>query len=69
MKGYLIITGCLVFLLVITAAQPAMAKKSCEGLMSEKLPHVTITSAAFMNDPLGFLPPKTPGVFGTPPDL
>ena len=32
----------------------------------EKLENVTITSAVFMNDPLGFLPPKTPGVFGTP---
>lgn len=59
------------FLLVpgIVIAQPLMAQKSCSDLVSEKLPNVTISSAVFMNDPLGFLPPKTPGMFGTPPGL
>jgi feruloyl esterase len=51
------------------AAQPLMAQKACTDLVSEKLPNVTISSAVFVNDPLGFLPPKTPGIFGTPSGL
>jgi feruloyl esterase len=58
-----------VLLAASATAQTAADLKSCESLASEKLPNVTITSAVFMNDPLGFLPPKTPGVFGTPAGL
>jgi feruloyl esterase len=67
LKACRIFLSCLVLLM---AAMPtAMAQRPCEDLLSEKLPNVTISSAVFMNDPLGFLPPKTPGVFGTPPGL
>jgi hypothetical protein len=54
--------------LAIVAA-PAADQEACASLAKQKLENVTITSAVFMNDPLGFLPPKTPGVFGTPAGL
>jgi feruloyl esterase len=54
--------------LTIAAAQAADLE-SCASLAKQKLDKVTITSAVFMNDPLGFMPPKTPGVFGTPSGL
>jgi feruloyl esterase len=54
--------------LLITAA-PLAAQQSCENLTMGKYDKVTITSAVFMNDPLGFMAPKTPGIFGTPAGL
>jgi len=45
------------------------AQQSCERLKSTRIAKVTITSSIDMNDPLGFLPPKTPGIFGTPAGL
>jgi feruloyl esterase len=69
MKACRIVLSYLVIFSGIMAAQPLMAQKSCSDLVSEKLPNVTITSAVFMDDPLGFLPPKTPGMFGTPSGL
>ncbi len=48
---------------------PAAAQESCASLAKQKYDKVTIASAVFMNDPLGFLPPKTPGPFGTPAGL
>ena len=58
------------FLLAVTflalAAAPAADQDNCANLAKQKYDKVTITSAVFMNDPLGFLPPKTPGMFGTP---
>ncbi len=69
MKAWRFVLSYLVILSGIMAAQPLMAQKSCTALVSEKLPNVTISSAVFMNDPLGFLPPKTPGIFGTPSGL
>jgi hypothetical protein len=60
-------------LLIVTflalATAPAADQDSCANLAKQKYDKVTITSSTFMNDPLGFLPPKTPGVFGTPPGL
>jgi feruloyl esterase len=58
-----------VFLFLAITAPPVLAQKPCADLLAEKLPHVTITGAAFMNDPLGFPLPETPGVFGTPDGL
>lgn len=55
--------------LVLPAAPAAPAGRTCEDLVSEPLPHVTVTGAAVMDDPGGFAPPRTPGVFGTPPGL
>jgi len=69
MQALRIFTGCLILAFILTTAVPGMAQKSCAALISEQLPNVTITSASFMNDPLGFLPPKTPGMFGTPSGL
>ena len=43
------------------AAAPVADQDACTALAKQKLDNVTITSAVFMNDPLGFLPPKTPG--------
>jgi feruloyl esterase len=54
--------------LVIATASEA-AEEPCAILANQKYTNVTITSAVFMNDPLGFLPPKTHGMFGTPPGL
>jgi hypothetical protein len=45
-------------------AVPAYAQ-DCESLAKQKYDKVTITAAAFMNDPAGFVAPKTPGQFGT----
>jgi feruloyl esterase len=50
-------------------AAPASDLESCQDLTKQKYEKVTISSAAFMNDPLGFLAPKTPGMFGTPEGL
>jgi feruloyl esterase len=50
-------------------AAPASAQDNCVNLAKLKYDKVTITSAIFMNDPSGFSPPKTPGVFGTPAGL
>lgn len=47
----------------------ASDQDSCANLIKERYDKVTIVSAVFMNDPLGFPAPKTPGVFGTPPGL
>jgi feruloyl esterase len=69
MKTCCFLLSCLVLVSVLTGAQPLMAQKACTALVSEKLPNVTISSAVFMDDPLGFLPPKTPGIFGTPSGL
>jgi feruloyl esterase len=55
--------------LAAIAASPVAAEESCADLAKQKYANVTITSAIFMNDPLGFIPPKTPGMFGTPPGL
>jgi feruloyl esterase len=52
--------------LAIMAVSAAAQDNNCVNLAKQKYDKVTITSAVFMNDPLGFLPPKTPGVFGTP---
>ena len=53
------------FLLAVTclavATAPAADQDNCANLAKQKYDKVTITSAVFMNDPLGFLPPKTPG--------
>jgi feruloyl esterase len=55
--------------LAIMAAPSAAQDNNCLNLSKQKYDKVTITSAVFMNDPLGFTPPKTPGVFGTPAGL
>lgn len=57
------------FISLAIVAAPAADLESCASLAKQKLDNVTISSAVFMNDPLGFLPPKTPGVFGTPSGL
>ena len=54
---------------MLMAALPLSAQQPCEDLINQKLPNVTIAAAVFLDDPLGFLPPITPGVFGTPRDL
>ena len=58
------------FLLAVTclavATAPAADQDTCASLAKQKYDKVTITAAVFMDDPLGFQPPKTPGVFGTP---
>ncbi len=70
MKSHCILFVCpLLAACLMTILPTASAQQPCEKLVEEKLPNVTISSAVFMSDPLGFLPPKTPGVFGTPPDL
>jgi feruloyl esterase len=69
MKARLIIPPVLIVVCLSIAALQAPALESCGNLAMQKLENVTITSAVFMNDPLGFLPPKTPGVFGTPAGL
>lgn len=60
--------------LLITAVfsfitQAVAAQQSCDSLKSLKYNKVTIVSAISIDDPLGFIPPKTPGPFGTPPGL
>jgi feruloyl esterase len=70
MKTYRFLSGCLLLAVCLVMVVPAAkAQKSCEDLIKEKLPNVTISMVVFMDDPLGFLPPKTPGVFGTPSGL
>lgn len=69
MKTCRLLLSCLIFISGMMITQPLAAEESCKTLISEKLPDVTITSAVFMNDELGFLPPKTPGMFGTPSGL
>jgi feruloyl esterase len=61
---FLLVAACLAIF-----ALPALAQQSCESLQTPKYDKVTITSAVFMKDPLGFIPPKTPGQFGTPAGL
>jgi feruloyl esterase len=51
------------------ATASAEDQDTCANLAKQKYDKVTITAAMFMNDPQGFVPPKTPGVFGTPPGL
>ena len=57
----------MLFLLVVpclaVATVPAADQDTCASLAKQKYDKVTITSAVFMNDPLGFQPPKTPGMF------
>jgi feruloyl esterase len=48
---------------------PAAARQSCAELARRQYEKVTIESSVFMNDPMGFLPPRTPGMFGTPAGL
>ena len=55
--------------LMIMAAPAASQDGNCANLAKQKYDKVTITSAAFMNDPLGFTLPRTPGMFGTPAGL
>lgn len=55
--------------MAIATALAAADQDTCTSLAKQKYDKVTITAAVFMNDPLGFLPPKTPGVFGTPSGL
>jgi feruloyl esterase len=50
-------------------ALPAAAQDGCQDLIKQKHDKVTITAATFLNDPLGFMPPRTPGMFGAPPGL
>jgi feruloyl esterase len=59
---------CVLAFLVIVASATA-AEDSCASLVDQNYANTTITSAVFMDDPLGFLPPKTPGIFGTPAGL
>ncbi|MDR1728790.1 MAG: tannase/feruloyl esterase family alpha/beta hydrolase [Acidobacteriota bacterium] len=51
------------------APAPAADREACVALAQQRHDHVTIVSAAFMDDPAGFAAPPTPGVFGTPPGL
>jgi hypothetical protein len=44
---------------LVSIAAPAADQDSCASLAKQKYEKVTITAAVFMNDPLGFLPPKT----------
>jgi feruloyl esterase len=64
-------TPLLLFVLVCLSIVSAWAgdRESCESLSKQNYANVTIVSSVFMSDPLGFIPPKTPGVFGTPPGL
>lgn len=57
------------FFIVCLIAAPAADQDSCSALTKNQYPNVTITAAIFLNDPQGFLPPKTPGMFGTPAGL
>ena len=41
----------------------------CAGLIKQKIANATIASSVFMDTPMGFVAPETPGVFGTPPGL
>jgi len=52
--------------MAIATALAAADQDACASLAKQKYDKVTITAAVFMDDPLGFQPPKTPGVFGTP---
>jgi feruloyl esterase len=70
MKIYRILLSCLIPAVCLFIVTPMVsAQQSCEDLVKEKLRNVTINTAVFVDDPLGFLPPKTPGIFGTPSDL
>ena len=70
MRTHPILSGCFLLAACMVIMTPlATAQKSCEELVKEQLPAVTISTAVFMNDPLGFSPPATPGMFGTPPGL
>ena len=69
MKTFRFVFSFLILAWVTLLNNPLMADDSCANLASEKLKNVTISSAVFMDDPLGFLPPRTPGIFGTPPGL
>ena len=55
--------------MLLISSAPVAAEESCANLEKQKYANVTITSAAFMNDPPGFLAPTTPGMFGTPAGL
>ena len=57
------------FFIICLIAAPAAEQDSCAALTKQQYPNVTITAAIFLNDPQGFLPPKTPGMFGTPAGL
>jgi feruloyl esterase len=70
MKTYRISLSCLILSICLFIVTPMVsAQQSCEDLIKEKLRNVTISTAVFVDDPLGFLPPKTPGIFGTPSGL
>jgi hypothetical protein len=58
-------TPLLLFVLVCLSIVSAWAgdRESCESLSKQNYANVTIVSSVFMSDPLGFIPPKTPGVF------
>jgi feruloyl esterase len=70
MKTDSILLGWMIFPVCLLAVTPlASAQQSCEDLVRETLPNVTITTSVFMDDPLGFSAPETPGIFGTPAGL
>ena len=62
--GWMVLVAC-----ILAVAPSASAQQSCNDLVKEKLPKVTISSSVFMDDPLGFPLPETPGIFGTPAGL
>ncbi|MBN2243922.1 MAG: tannase/feruloyl esterase family alpha/beta hydrolase [Acidobacteria bacterium] len=70
MKTHRMHSGCLMAAACLMAfVATARAQQPCENLAGLELPNVTIDTAVFLDDPLGFIPPKTPGIFGTPPGL
>ena len=70
MKARLIsILSLAVTVVMSVIAIPVQAQQACESLKSFRSAKVTIVSAVSINDPLGFIPPKTPGPFGTPAGL
>jgi feruloyl esterase len=63
MRAPILLPLCLLVVALIFSV-PAIAQQTCEKLVSIKIPHVTITSAASMTPPWEI--PATGGMFGTP---
>jgi len=66
-----LLCGCLAAIAVTlpSVILQVQAQTSCGNLKSIRHGKTTIVSAVDINDPIGFMPPKTPGPFGTPSGL
>jgi hypothetical protein len=69
MKTRLILLWVLFVVAVLAiVAAPVTAQESCANLAKQKYANVTIVSAVFMNDPLGFCRPRHLEFSALPPD-